>query len=485
MPPFFSELRKFKLDELLFLIGELTRLMFDEDKPVRNIPFERRHGLLKQSGRVTVTAWNLHDMAYLSICETNDFRGRRPTEHDLVNLCNEFLIYDDSRSAGEFRDLKHDDWVLKFAVGFSQKQFWYQERYRLREQFNREVELLEFIPQEVGSRLDLNAAIYEKTGFNLREFRKLLFGLFTIGMINSDLTTFSFNGSLSKLDPCLTAYNVKSVLDLYVSDYHEYRQSPLKENHLFLKPIVRTSSNRLISVSQYLLARKIVDGPFWIVRDYYCSCNSQSFTNEFGLLYERYVEKLLQHFLPFGGYFKIAAVPNEKRADWIIDTDNFRIIVEQKSTLATLGLRTAYPDVETIHKYLESFKEAVIQLDITERAYYAPGKKHIKLVLHYETLFISDGAIRPAVIETVKDHLSSLEGFFFLDIGEFEHLVQILSENSTVGEAILLEKLRVEQEHSAVGKEFSQIIPNFYKKSNQYVDKIINHYDSFWSFRIK
>jgi hypothetical protein len=194
------------------------------------------------------------------------------------------------------------------------------------------------------------------------------------------------------------------------------------------------------------------------------------------------VEKLLNHFLPAGSFFKVRKVHDDKRADWIIDTDNYRIIVEQKSSAATLNIRTIYPDINSIYKYFEIFKEGILQLDRTLKAYYIQGKKHIKLVLHYESLFVSEGAIKPAVLEMAKDSLSSTDGFYFLDVGEFEHLIQALSESESILDNIISEKIKIEKGQPLSGKEFSQIIPFFFKKPNLFMAKVVNHYDSFFAF---
>ena len=67
----------------------------------------------------------------------------------------------EEHSRTEFNGLTNDEWVLKFSVGFSQKQFWYQKLGKIVDEFNRQVELLEIIPSEIASRMWVRLAILQ------------------------------------------------------------------------------------------------------------------------------------------------------------------------------------------------------------------------------------------------------------------------------------------------------------------------------------
>lgn len=207
----FRHLGRAKLDSILLLIANVIRGMLDRNEPVMTIPVKRFQGLLHQKGQVTVTAWNLSDLAYLAICESSDFQIWEPSVHDLMGLCNFFLVWDEDRSRREFEGMTSDDLTLKFAVGFSQKQFWYQQLYSIREEFNRQVELLEVIPTEIGSGLDLSGGCEAVSGFDLGTLRTILFGLFAVARNQSDLTQLTFDGTAANLHPALTGQNVYRV----------------------------------------------------------------------------------------------------------------------------------------------------------------------------------------------------------------------------------------------------------------------------------
>lgn len=479
-PKLFRYLRRAKLDSLLLGIANIIRGMFSRDEPIMNISAVRVNGLLPRKGNVTVKAWSLSDLAYLAIRETHDFQTWEPSVHDLVALCNEFTIWDETISRDEFEGLTDEDFDLKFSVGFPQKQFWYQEVYRrIRKEFNRQVELLEVIPSEISSHVDINHACRENTGFDIQTFRKLLLWLYAIGQQHSEFTSVVSSIPRNSSHPELTGSNIQHVIDLFTADYQEYRSSSLEENYFFLKPIVRTSTNRLISVDQYLLARKVADGPFWAIRDYYNNKGSQDFVNEFGHYFEHYVEKLLKHSLRSDMF---EPVPDDRRgrlADWFIYTTRFRLIVEQKSAVATLIMKRLYPDLKLIRTYLQKFEKGVHQLDETENRYPDCSRITLKLLLHYETFYVSDGALRPVVVSIASPKLHSTERIFFCDISEFEWLISLLAHQPSYLEAIMDEKLRLEQEPVNRGREFGQLIPRIVREDIKNMSIGFNHWESY------
>jgi hypothetical protein len=472
----FHYLRRIKLDSLLILIANEIGGMFERNKPMINIPVIRFNGPLYQKGNVTVLAWNLSDLAYLAIQKSNDFRKIEPSSNDLVTLCNLFLAWDNKRSSEEYDGLDKNEMLLKMMVGLSQKQFWYQEIHRIREEFNRQVELLEVIPSQIGSQVDLEGACKDVSGFDLRTFRTILLALFSVALHQSDLSYLTSDGSLLDIHPALTVQNVLQVADLYTGDYQEFRQSPLLENHFFVKPIVRTSFNRLIAVNTYMFAKKVADGPFWIIRDYYLNKGSQAFVNVFGGYFEYYVEKLLQHCLPSESFARVSPPKSGKYADWFVYTQNYRIIIELKSSIAGLMMRRLYPDIESIRNYLEKFQEGVLQLDSTAQAFPEPSRTTIKLLVHYETFYLSDGLLRPHVIDAIKGKLTNTEHVYFCDIGEFEWFISLLQDSEALAERILAAKIDT---NFAEGREFSQVIPRITDIGNRYIKNTLNHWDNY------
>ncbi|MDQ7838392.1 MAG: hypothetical protein RDU59_07850 [Thermodesulfobacteriota bacterium] len=478
-------LRRYILDELLLLIGTRIRQLYDDQKPIAEETLEQQHGLLVRRAPVTLTAWQLSDLAYLAILHTHDFASRMPSREDLVELMNLFHERDGRVGSAWFEGLSGEDATMGFTLGFSQKQFWYQELHRIRAEFNRQVEILEVLSPCAFPNLGLDSICQEATGFDLRTFRKLAFALYAVGGRNTDLTHFSFDRRSGKLDEAITTANVHRLMDFYTADYRQIRQSPLAENAFFAWPIVRTATNRRIAVNEYFLARKIADGPYWILRDHFMSLPNRSdqetFVRHFGKLFDLYFEELLKYYFPRDSFRRVAEIPGRRNADWILQYHDWTFIIELKSAFIPLAVRRNYPDPAAIRAYLPKLSDGIRQLDATA-ADIGDHDHVLKILVHYEPLFVSDGVLRPLAIRDCSKELVSQERVFFSDLEDIESLFQVMYDAPTVAQAILRGKLDLEtrDDGAARGREFHQVIQrNTEPEVNRFVHHHIDHYSKY------
>ncbi len=479
---FFQNLKKYQLTDLLLQIGNLSRKLFNANKSVEIIPINYLNGQFIRKGKTTITAWWLVDIAYYAIIHTNDFALVKPNYRSLISICNDYVNFDEKRSELKFGHNPTFDDVTNYLLGLSEKTFWYQELGKIREKFNRDFELLQVIPKQIKIKTDIENIILSTTGFSSNTFRKLLFAIFAVSRIKTDITNISLSKDLKKISPELTTENLLKVIDMFSADYNVYRTSNLGENQFIAKPIVKTLHSRYIAISTFLLARKIHDGLFWKIRDYYYSAEDkikQTFTNDFGEIFEKYVKNLFSRYLSSKQYQRIPP-DSKKRADWVFKSDKFTVLVEQKSTIMSLLLKTPYFDSETLKEYLNRLAESIIQLDKTESIYKEKNKITIKLVLLYEDLVMAENILREKLISKVKDKINNDKNYYLIYIGDFEHLVQILNEDPKTFDKILEYKINIADKKSSQGKEFYQIIPRFYKKENLYIKKELNHFKTFY-----
>jgi len=480
-----NALRKYKLDELLLNIGARIRKLYDDQEPVVTETIELQQGSVVRRGSVTLTAWQLSDLAYLSILHTNDFAQLIPSRKTVVELMN-FYHERDGRIGSEwFESLSNEDATLGFAIGFSQKQFWYQEPHRIRAEFNRQVEILEVLAPSSSCSLELNSICRNATGFDLRTFRKLAFALYAVGARNTDLTSFRFIMEGGKLEESITTSNVHQLMDFYTADYRKIRESPLFENAFFAWPIVRTATNRRIAVNEYFLARKLADGPYWVLRNHFMSLpkrsDQESFVRYFGELFDLYFEKLLKYCFPPETFNRVKEIPEQRNADWVLRYSDWTIIIELKSAFLPLNARKNYPDPADIKSYLPKLSLGIKQLDATAEVV-GDYDHTLKILVHYEPLFISDGVLRPLAVRNCQKELRSTERIFFSDLEDIEQLFQIMSDSPAVAQAVLLEKLYLETQDNgaAQGKEFNQIIQRHKKiEVNRFVNNHIDHYSNY------
>lgn len=480
-----NSLRRYKLDNLLRLIGMRVRRQFDEGKPVTEEILEQRDGPLVRRGPLTITAWYLSDLAYLAIKNSHDFALRIPSEKDLLELMNLFLERDGRISRAWLEELNENDKALAFAIGFSQKQFWYQEPYRIHSEFNRQVQILEVLSNRASRDLGLDRICERATGFDLRTFRKLVFALHAVADSTTDLTHFTFDGTAQELDQTLTAANVHRVMDFYTADYQKIRVSPLAENAFFSYPVVRTAADRRIVVNQYFLARKIADGPYWILRDYFMSLSNradqEAFVRHFGELFDLYFEGLLGYYFPQESFRRVPERTGSRNADWILEYHDWIFVIELKSSFLPLAARRNYPDPRVIRRYVPILSDGVRQLDATAHTI-TDHDRLLKILVHYEPLYVSDGVLRPLAIEMCSGDLLSQARIFFCDLEDIESLFQVMHDTPDLAQTVLLEKLDLDcrKDGTAIGKEFHQVIERHKSlEINRFAHHEIDHYSTY------
>jgi len=471
----YRHLRRYKLDSLLLSIGNITRQMMANNQAIQPIDVIREKGALQWKNKFNLSAFHLSDLAYHAIQATNDFGKKHPSFHDIIMLSDQYIKYDEQKSSIEYHNLQGSDFLIRVIVGHSQKQFPYQEKYRIRDEFNRQVEITERIPKKINSKFLFDDICHKETGLNLSDLRTVLFALYVFNSGSSDLTAIILNEPLNHIHPVLTTVNINRVIDFYSGNYNDFRISNFAENHFHIKPIVRTSSDHLIVPDAFMLAKKMADGPLWILRNHFNNDdNSQSFVKYFGDLFEQYVEDMLTSQLNTNQYERIPESKKEKRADWFIYTKNYRVIIELKSSIASIAIKTLYPDLENIKTYLERLSKGVLQLDKTEQAYPTSDLKTIKILVHYDTLFFSDGTLRPFIIKQLQEKLNNTKNIFLCDIGEFEWFISVMNKSEAEAELIIDKKIET-QHNPKEGIEFSQIIPRITKTGNTYNNQVLNH----------
>jgi hypothetical protein len=478
-------LQRYKLDDLLLLIGERIRQLFNANEAATSQVLLQHQGALSRRGSVTVTAWWLADLAHLAIVNSNDFGLKTPSDNDLLELVNLFHHRDERAASAWLGSLADEDKELCIGVGFSQKQFWYQELDRIRSEFNRQVEILEVLSTKASQDLRLDKVCKQATGFGLRTFRKLASVLYAIGGQKTDLTSFRFAESMERLDRAITASNVRELMRSYTADYQQIRNSPLGENAFFMWPLVQASTNRVLAVNEYFLARKIADGPYWIFRNHFMSMpnrtDQEAFVRCFGELFDLYFEKLLRFYFPPSSFRRILGPAGKRHADWILEYGKWTFLIELKSSFVPLAFRKNYPDPAVIRGYLLKLSDGVSQLDATSQTI-GDNNQVLKILVHYEPLFVSDGLLRPIAVQNCGNNLASHERIFFSDLQDIEMLFQVMRDSPETAHAILTEKveLDIREDGAAVGREFSQVMNRHCKPEiSRFVHGEIDHYSSY------
>ncbi|WP_319201363.1 hypothetical protein [uncultured Ilyobacter sp.] len=476
-----KELKKFNLQELLYLISEETREMISKEDFKKDIFYYSRKKIPKKTW---VLPWNLLKLSFLAIKQSNDYRSTIPKEKDVYRLATYFNNNDKNLFENpQFKKLKYDDEKLLIILfGLSQEQFGYQLCHKNYEGFIRSIILLNIIPKEINSKLNLNEVLKEEVGFNIDSFNELLYILVGFSFIRTDFNNIKIKNDVTKRLPSVTEENFKRIINYYTINYSEIRNNSLGTHNFSGKPIIKTDKNKLIISNHFMMSNLLSYGLYWVIRNHYRVKGTQEFTDEFGRYFESYAEKLFKHYLPNNMYEKIPERENMEMPDWKIETEKYILLLEQKSTLAPIKVKGMSPDINGLRDYMKKFLKAIKQLDSGEKVY-ENGKQTIKIIVHFETLYVSE-LLKEPLLRIPKLNPSKYENLFFASMDELEILIDLLNKNEKLFEKIIEEKLRVEKESNLQdGRSFDKIFEKYDINENNYINTLENNLPFFDKFR--
>lgn len=100
------------------------------------------HGFIHRQIQVKLSAWDIQNMAYISIVNANDHRKEVMTREKVGIVVNLYRGYENEHSNSEYiKDAKWSD-ICKFMMGMSYEQFKYQNLAWTYQNFSRNYHIL-------------------------------------------------------------------------------------------------------------------------------------------------------------------------------------------------------------------------------------------------------------------------------------------------------------------------------------------------------
>ncbi len=467
-----SYLCQYRLDYLITMMSNISKELYNKDDFREYIGLYEDRGSFRFKVHTTLlTAWGVTDIIYHAIINGNDAKGRIPDKYDKGWIFDVYAGFTNSQAKLYVNERGKTD----LFYGLSQKQFWYQRKLMIIEQINRNIELLKYIPTQINSPIPIEEIILEKVGVSLDAVIKILIMLYGRCSESIDFSKIIVDDSLLKLDDCFTLENIQRVVEYFTADYNTIKNSPLEENFFYTKPFIRTDSGKIIAVNHFIVSRKCADAVYWIIRNHFEDIRSQDFTNEFGRYFEKYFGDMLNHYLIPGMYERLQEDEREKMADWAIYTTNYVVIIEQKSSLASLTTKREYPQEDSLERFFNNFVKAFKQLDSTEKKIQdrIQEREVVKIALHYEDLYIQS-LIKEDILSS-KNELTNTKNFFFAGIADLEKLIYVLSNNEDEYESIIKDLILAENASPGEGRELEHMLEKHGIHQNNYITHVKNH----------
>lgn len=401
MPGFISLIRKYRLDELLYIFADMSIKMFKANKSLISIPMIIRQRGYSKKVEVGVSVWDILSIEYNAVCNSNDYRSRSiSSDQDISEIINEYRGFENDDSGSEILQDASISEIFKFMFGITTEQFLFFNMSWVFQSYNRNYHILKKTRTEIqGNGINIDEITMEKFGLTSDEFISVMLILFWLCMQHPDPLSAPEELYMKTSDTVLKKENLKKIVDYYSCSYLDIRQSPIKRQLLYSKPFIKTDRGpKYIASSMHLIAMTIADGLYWLVRNYYCDKNSQKFVNAFGYMFEDYFCELADRYLDKDQFKKLPQKNNQKGADYKIEFNNAILIIEQKSALLGLNAKQQIPDFECIDKfYSRNVIEAYEQIQSTVEG--AKEEKPIlKIILLYENFF-NTGLIEASIPE--------------------------------------------------------------------------------------
>lgn len=471
-------LRKYNTQEVLMKISNETRGSVLEHKPLENLEMTYvQNGFIKKH-IMPVGAWMYTDLAYEMILHSNDHRGKIPTFDEFVYLLgkiNEFKDLEMNEKMSIYNGMELGTFII---FGHAQKQFWYQIVGLMIEQYFRNIDIFINIPKNITAEINFNEVIKQEIGYSIDEYIQSLMYIWLIGLKQDNFNNIEFKGFKNKK---INEKCVKDIIEKYTIDYKNTREDnyKVKDSVFLFKPIIKTQKNNLIVVNGFLLFRLLSDGLFWTIRNHFNKkekkSDRQKFVNYFGELFEIYVKELLGKYLEEKKFKRLENTNCGKIADWIIKTEKYFLIVEQKSAIMAIKTKSFTPDIDPLKNFINDNynKKGTPQLDETEEQFRKEisGKQVIKIILYYETIFAIN-MVKILLLEMRNETTEERNNLFFLSISEFERLLVVLNKDEEIFNRIIEEKLLLEKLPLKDGTDITKIFEKYGMNTNEYIDSI-------------
>ena len=467
-------IRKYSTIDLIKFCSNLSIVMYENKEPfkIENLPYYYKNGVKAGNFNFMYAQHELINLVYLSILYGNDYRKLKMDENEFVDVLDKLKKYKNELSGKDTEVAKRHQ---EFFVILFNEQIEFQKINTFTNKFNRICFIFEYINKkykDYSEYIDFELEIQELMGMTIEEYNELnlFITLLTVGSKNSDLTEMIENMELNLDEFSFSKTKLKEFIEFNAKDYAYFRnidKGTENWNNLKYSPLIKTDRYGHVLVSNiYGFIISFSTRMYWLIRDKYRKKNSQVFTNYFGYCFEMYLKELLEYY-KVKKYEKISE-KNKKQPDWLIETNDYNLVIEQKSTLFTLGSRetTLENKYEEVDKFIHVIKEAMSQLsnfDIDN------NKITLRLCLTFEEV----DAIEPIQELSTSDlKTEEKELYWLINISDFEKLIYLMTNDYDEFKRVIEKKIYLEKTHDKNGRSFEKILPT----ENKYIKARLDYF---------
>ena len=414
--------------------------------------------------------WNLMKLSFFAIKKCNEYSNVSMSKENLI-IALDKLAKAENESQGSQYDVSEN--ILDFLSALSNEQLWFEEN-KWDQEYNRIYKMFCDInknplydqSERVGY-INISDIFKEVTGYDIESFCRMYFIVFSIAKDNANVGEYLYSNLNNYLDKQYSTQNIINFV-MYISKSIEYIKNANTYALLRAYPLIRVNEKNIIMTNIAAYIKSLPDIVYWIVRDRFKESGSQQFTNYFGYCFECYVEELLGTYI--SSYEKIPETGKTKKADWMIETQKYAIIVEQKASLFGITAKDTSNEseaIKSIQRYrLKVIKEAFEQLYETS---ILTEKEIIRIILSYEKIY-DEGMMKQEALKEISIAETEKYSYWIVKIEDFENLIATLGNDEEKFNEIMEKKIALEKEPQLIGKSLKYI--NDSKYLGDYMNKI-------------
>ena len=435
MKDFITEIRRIRTDELILALSELSIQMFQsETRHMKNIPIQVNQFGVWQNKEVLLTAWDILNVEFLSIKNSNDYRDSKQ-KSSIGELINLYRGYENAQKDLEYLKDGSLNEVFRTVLGMTAEQFQYQNLDYYFERFNRNYYILVATDNfEHSDRLDVAAALENVFGYSVQDYLSIMLMVYWLCSKCPEPLSAPENVYKKTDATVFTKDNITNFVKHYSCSYSDLRASFLGKQLLYSKPFIKTDRNgRYIVSSLLVLFMLIGNGLYWVVRDYYQKKGTQEFPNKFGLLFEDYIKDLASKYCKQNEW-QVIEQGAVKGADFLFDFGELRLLIEAKSALLKLDAKQQVPNLHSANQFFErTVEESYKQLNKSFDEFSKKGDSPIaKIILLYDE-FSNTAIIEHSLFDVFQDD----KKFFVMTIRQFEMLLHLHKHNTDKFKSVL------------------------------------------------
>lgn len=264
MKDFVSYIKDISTEKFIKFWGEVSILIYQkhfksraEEKltDMMEFPLLVNHYGKIENVPVMVTAWDIPEMIYVSICSANDYRSGDMSIENAGIIINLYRGYENNKFKSS--DLKEASLsgLYSYLMGMTYEQFIIQRLAWTLQNFNRNYHLLVASDQiNRNGIIDIDHIVREKFDMSVDEFiANQLIILWLCGQ-HSDPLNAPETLYREKILDIVTKDRMRKIIEYYSVDYQQVRDSKIQKQIFYSKPFVRTQRNQqTLLVSMHLL----------------------------------------------------------------------------------------------------------------------------------------------------------------------------------------------------------------------------------------